>query len=67
MSFSKYQTLDTYNNVEMVETEIIRLQKELFELRIKKITTQKIQSHLFRKLKSRIAQLKFKKSSFYGT
>ena len=39
------------------------LQKSLFDLRIKKSTSQTVKPHLFIHAKRRIAQLKFKKSS----
>ena len=39
------------------------LQKNLFDLRIKKSTSQTVKPHLFIHAKRRIAQLKFRKSS----
>jgi ribosomal protein L29 len=46
-----------------IEKEIFILQKSLFDLRIKKSTSQNVKPHLFLHAKRRIAQLKFKKSS----
>ena len=62
MSLPKYKELDSLTNVVDVEKEIFILQKNLFDLRIKRSTSQTVKPHLFAHAKRRIAQLKFKKS-----
>jgi ribosomal protein L29 len=63
MTFLKYKELETLSNVSEIDQEIFLLQKELFELRIKKSRNQVVNSHLFTHTRRRIAQLKFKKFS----
>jgi large subunit ribosomal protein L29 len=63
MSFPKYQEVDAFNNIVDIDKEIFLLQKNLFDLRLKKSTSQSVKPHLFKHTKRRIAQLKFKKSS----
>ena len=63
MSFPKYTELNSLTNTTDIDQEIFLLQKNLFDLRIKKTTNQSNKSHLFVHTKRRIAQLKFKKSS----
>lgn len=63
MSFPKYKELDSLLNISDIDQEIYLLQKELFELRIKKSRNQSVNSHLFIHTRRRIAQLKFKKFS----
>ena len=63
MSFPKYKDLNTLTTISDIDQEIFLLQKNLFDLRIKKTPNQSHKSHLFVHTKRRIAQLKFKKSS----
>ena len=61
MSLPKYNDLNNLTTVIDIDQEIFLIQKNLFDLRIKKATNQSIKSHLFKHAKHRIAQLKFKK------
>jgi ribosomal protein L29 len=63
MSLPKYTELNSLNTIGEIEKEIFILQKSIFDLRIKKSTSQTVKPHLFTHAKRRIAQLKFKKSS----
>jgi ribosomal protein L29 len=63
MSLPKYKDLNSLTNVIDIDKEIFLLQKSLFDLRIKRSTSQTIKPHLFTHAKRRLAQLKFKKSS----
>ena len=62
MSLPKYNELENLTNVEEINKEIFILQKNLFDLRIKRSTSQTVKLHLFIHAKRRIAQLKFKKA-----
>jgi large subunit ribosomal protein L29 len=62
MTLPKYKDLKDLNTSKLIEEEIFLIQKELFNLRIKKATNQSIKSHLFKHLKRRLAQLLFKNS-----
>ena len=62
MSLPKYNELENLTNVEEINKEIFILQKNLFDLRIKRSTSQTVKPHLFIHAKRRIAQLKLKKS-----
>ena len=62
MSLPKYKELQNLNSIEEIDQEIFILEKNLFDLRIKKATSQTIKPHLFLHAKRRLAQLKFKKS-----
>jgi len=62
MSFPKYSELSILTNIAEIEKEIFVLQKSLFDLRMKKLTSQTVKPHLFLHAKRRIAQLEFKKS-----
>lgn len=64
MSFPKNKELDSLTNIVDIEKEIFLLQKSLFDLKIKRSTSQAIKPHLFKHAKRRLAQLHFKKSSF---
>lgn len=64
MSLPKYKELNTLKNLEEVEQEIFLFQKNLFDLRMKQSSNQKISSHLFSHYKRRIAQLQTKKQFF---
>lgn len=63
MSLPKYKDLNVLKTIPEIEQEIFLLQKNLFDLRMKRSTNQSIKSHLFTQYKRRIAQLHFKKSS----
>ena len=62
MSLPKYKDLSAMINISEIDQEIFLLQKGLFDLRIKRSTSQAIKPHLFLHSKRRLAQLKFKKS-----
>jgi ribosomal protein L29 len=62
MSLPKFKDLNDITNISEIEQEIFLLQKNLFDLRIKRSTSQAIKPHLFLHSKRRLAQLKFKKS-----
>jgi ribosomal protein L29 len=62
MSLPKYKELENLKTVVDIDQEIFILQKNLFDLRIKRSTSQTVKPHLFAHAKRRIAQLKFKKS-----
>ena len=62
MSLPKYKDLNEITNILEIDQEIFVLQKNLFDLRIKRSTSQSIKPHLFLHSKRRLAQLKFKKS-----
>jgi large subunit ribosomal protein L29 len=61
MSLPKYSDLDKLTTIVDIDQEIFLIQKNLFDLRIKKATNQSIKAHLFKHAKRRIAQLNFKK------
>jgi len=60
MSLSKYKDLSQLSTFSEVQDEIFVVQKKIFDLKIKKGKKKNIQSHLFKHLKRRIAQLKYK-------
>jgi ribosomal protein L29 len=62
MSLPKYKDLKDLNLVEEIDKEIFILQKNLFDLKVKKSTSQTIKPHLFAHAKRRLVHLKFKKS-----
>ena len=58
--------LEDLNNLEKdneIDIEISSLQKKLFDLRMKRLPNQNINSHFFKHYKRKIAQLHFKKSA----
>jgi len=61
MSLPKYNDLNKLTTIVDIDQEIFLIQKNLFDLRIKKATNQSIKVHLFKHAKRRIAQLNFKK------
>ena len=63
MSLPKFKDLNSLSNIEEIEQEIFILQKNLFDLRIKRKTSQTLKPHLFLHSKRRLAQLNFKKST----
>jgi len=62
MSLPKYKDLDNLKTIEEIDKEIFILQKNLFDLKVKKSTSQTIKPHLFAHAKRRLVHLKFKKS-----
>ena len=62
MSLPKYKELDKLNTIVDIDQEIFIQQKNLFDLRLKRSTSQGVKPHLFVHPKRRIAQLKFRKS-----
>jgi ribosomal protein L29 len=62
MSFPKYKSLEQLKTLTEIDQEIFILQKNLFDLRIKRSTSQSVKPHLFLHAKRRLAQLKYKKS-----
>lgn len=63
MSLPNYKELSNLTTVDDINQEIFLLQKNLFDLRIKRSTNQTNKPHLFTHTKRRIAQLKFKRST----
>jgi large subunit ribosomal protein L29 len=63
MTLPTYKELDKLNSKKEIDQEIFLLQKNLFDLRIKRATNQSTKPHLFKHAKRRIAQLNFKKST----
>lgn len=62
MSLPKYKELIAFNSLQEIDNEIFELQKNLLNLRLKRLTKQNVKVHLFSHLKRRIAQLMFKRS-----
>ena len=62
MSLPKYKDLENINNLSDIDQEIFIIQKDLFDLRLKRSTSQTTKPHLFKHAKRRLSQLKFKKS-----
>ena len=62
MSLPKYKDLENLTTVVDIDKEIFLLQKNLFDLRIKKSTSQAVKPHLFAHAKRQLVHLKFKKS-----
>jgi large subunit ribosomal protein L29 len=62
MSFPKFNELDELTTINKIEDEIFLMEKNLFDLRMKRATNQKLKPHLFKHAKRRIKQLHFKKS-----
>ncbi len=56
MSFPKYKELKDLTTISAIEKEIFLLQKNLFDLRMKKSTVNTIKPHLFKHGKRRLAQ-----------
>ena len=62
MSLPKYKDLENLTTVVDIDKEIFLLQKNLFDLRIKKSTSRAVKPRLFAHAKRRLVHLKFKKS-----
>jgi ribosomal protein L29 len=60
MSLPKYKELVNLTTLDEIEKELFLLQKNLFNLRIQKLTSQSVKNHLFSHTKRRISQLKFR-------
>jgi ribosomal protein L29 len=60
MTLPKYQQLEKLTNLYEIQKELFVLQKNLFDLRVQKLTSQSVKNHLFSHTKRRISQLKFK-------
>ena len=56
MEFLNYKDLANEKNI-----EVLTFQKNLFDLRLKKVKNEPIKTHLFKKFKAKIAQLQFHK------
>ena len=56
MAFSKIVQLQDLPQAE-IETELLKIEKELVDLRLKKATRQQYKSHQFKHLKHKKAQL----------
>ena len=63
MTFPKYNDLNNLVTVVDIDQEIFIATKNLFDLRMKRSTNQKVKPHLFIHIKRRLAQLKYKKFS----
>jgi len=63
MTLPKYKELEKLKTKAEIDQEIFLLQKNLFDLRMKRATNQATKPHLFQHAKRRIAQLKFKLST----
>ena len=63
MSLPNYKDLENLKNLTEIDQEIFVLQKNLFDLRMKRAANQKIKFHLFSHYKRRISQLNFKKTT----
>jgi len=48
MSLPKYKELKEINEIKLIEEEIFLLEKNLFDLRIKRSTNQSVKPHLFK-------------------
>jgi ribosomal protein L29 len=60
MTLPKYKELSNLTKLDEIQKELFVLQKNLFDLRVQKLTSQSVKNHLFSHTKRRISQLKFK-------
>lgn len=67
MTLPKYKELNSLMTIPEIDQEIFLLTKNLFDLRMKRSTSQTIKPHVFLHTKRRLAQLKFKKSCLLKT
>ena len=67
MSLPKYKEIENVTTLNDLDQEIFVIQKDLFDLRLKRSTSQAIKPHLFKHAKRRLAQLKFKLSVLVKT
>lgn len=63
MTLSKYKDLNTFKNASEINEEILKLQKNLFIIKLQQRTDKKIKPNTFSAIKRLIAQLKFKKTT----
>jgi ribosomal protein L29 len=61
MSLPNYKEIKEKETVLEIEQEIFLLQKNLFDLRLKRLNTKQIKPHLFIHAKRRIAQFQYRK------
>jgi ribosomal protein L29 len=61
MSLPNYKDLEKLVTISDIDQEIFVLQKNFFDLKVKRSTNQSIKPHLFQHTKRRIAQLNLKK------
>ena len=62
MTLPKYNDLSAFDLIFTIDQEILKQEKSLLDLRIKRFTARPANPHLFIHGKRRLAQLKFKKS-----
>jgi len=62
MSLPKYKELENLTTLSAIDQEILLLQKNLFDLKMKRSTINTVKPHLFKHVKRRIAQLHSKKA-----
>ena len=67
MSLPKYKEIENVTTLNDLDQEIFVIQKDLFDLRLKRSTSQAIKPPLFKHAKRRLAQLKFKRSVLVKT
>ena len=67
MSLPKYKEIENLTSLGDIDQEIFLNQKNLFDLRLKRSTSQSIKPHLFKHAKRRLAQLSFKRSILLKT
>ena len=67
MSLPKYKEIENVTTLNDLDQEIFVIQKDLFDLRLNRSTSQSIKPHLFKHAKRRLAQLKFKRSILVKT
>jgi ribosomal protein L29 len=63
MNSPKFKELKNFNSYFEIDQEIYLIQKNFFDLRIKRATNQNIKNHLFSRYKRQIAQLNLKKKN----
>jgi ribosomal protein L29 len=63
MNSPKFKELKNFNSCFEIDQEIYLIQKNFFDLRIKRATNQNIKNHLFSRYKRQIAQLNLKKKN----
>lgn len=63
MTLPKYRDLRAFKSINEIEGEILKLQKRLFVIKLKRSIDKTIKPHSFFFIKRQIAQLKFKKTT----
>nr|QCI06262.1 ribosomal protein L29 [Dicranema revolutum] len=56
MAFQKFSNIKHYS-IEQIEENIVKLKKEIFNLKIQQATKQSIKNHLFKHKKNNLAKL----------